>query len=196
MSDWSSKSEFNFTDFIAHMTQSSINVKRDKRQILYEKARFHDLKVRESLLKEIICKQKEIQQILTKITEASLSVNNLTNALEVKMKKKDCFEIILAELIFLNDRFKVRVEEADKISSAVSQAQSLAAKKAKMTRISGIKGAAALLYSPGNNNGSTMGLNKHRASRSAGLNRGSQYLDNSRNLSKHAINIASRMNLN
>jgi hypothetical protein len=98
------------------------------------------------------------------------------------------------------------MQQVEKINSAVSQAQALAAKKAKTTRLTGIKGTVL----GGNNSnmlGSIYAMNKYfpfdiifrvRSSRSAGLNnatKGSQYLDNSRNLSRHAINIASRMNI-
>jgi hypothetical protein len=135
-----------------------------------------------------VAKQKEIQKAVSKITQESSKVNDLTNVLELRMKKKDCLEIILRELIFQIDRFNIRTIEADKINAAVTQAQSLAAKKAKNARISGLRGST-LFATSGTNVSNT------RYSRSFGLNRGSQYLDNSRNLSKHALNIASKINL-
>lgn len=118
---------------------------------MYEKKRFHDLKVRESLFKELISIQKQIQSISIQITAQSTLLTNLTNSLEVKMNKKDCLELILGELIYQMDRFGNRLQEAEKINVAVSQAQASAAKKAKNNRMSGIKGSLLTTSSGGSN---------------------------------------------
>ena len=125
---------------------------------MYEKQRFHDLKARESLYKEIISIQKHIQNISIQITSQSTVLTNLTNALEVKMNKKDCLELLLGELIFQMDRFGNRLQEAEKINFAVSQAQTLAAKKAKINRISGLKGSMLMKNAGGA--GSNVSMNK------------------------------------
>lgn len=125
---------------------------------MYEKQRFHDLKVRESLFKEILSIQKQIQTISIQISTQSTLLTNLTNALEVKMNKKDCLELLLGELIFQMDRFGNRLQEAEKINFAVSQAQTLAAKKAKVNRISGLKGS--MLSTNAGRAGSNVSMNK------------------------------------
>ena len=92
----------------------------------------------------MITMQKEIQNLALKNSENSHLINGLKNDLEVKMRKKDCLDLILGELIFQMQRLTSRWEQVEKINSAVAQAQSLAAKKAKINRINGIKGSVFL----------------------------------------------------
>jgi len=102
--------------------------------------------------------QKEIQQLAIKISEKSQIVNTQTNELEIKMKKKDCLDLILGELMFQMNRFNQRWEEVERINIAIAQAQTLAAKKAKMNRISGLKGT---MFTGSNVNGSVFAINKY-----------------------------------
>lgn len=120
---------------------------------MYEKQRFHDLHHRESLNKDILNSQKQIQMINSEISKQTPILDNLRNTLEVKMNKKTCLELLLAELIIQIRRFGLRIQEAERIDYEVAHANSIAAKKAKLNRLTSFK--------PGGNTlGSTAQMNK------------------------------------
>lgn len=183
----------NFVDQIAHLTKSSCLLSQKDRRgdVLYEKQRFHDLKQREKLANSLLEMEKEIQSMNNQIAFLNSTTAHLSSNLDLKMRKRDCLDLLIGELIFQIQVYTDRQIEADKITAQVTQAVSNAARKAKINRVSAVKGSMLGKFSDGQ--GSVLGLSaRTRGSRAAGLNtaKGSQFLD--RVSSKTAINVAER----